>query len=160
MHNNRLLDGSPNRSLMRQKMAARLSDVTAVRPILEDTTVYLERHVELVSSNATRAAHDASASAFGDALAATLVKSAKISRYMMYVKCLSVPLRQMSDLLGSHLAPDSKVALGTAGVLPISGLAVFVWLVMAGAYMLVKGGVSRSGVPRAFPYCTYGFWAL
>ena len=152
---NRLLDGSPNRSRMQQKMAARLSDVTAVRPILEDTTVHLERHVELVSSNATRAAHDESANAFGDALAATLVKSAKISRYMMYVRCLSVPLRQMSDLLGSHLAPDPKVALGTVGVLPISGLAVFVWLVMAGAHMLVKGGVSRSGVPRAFPYCTY-----
>ena len=53
----------------------------------------------------------------------------------------------MRDLLGAELVPDPHVALEATGVVPISGLAVFMWLVMAGSNMLHKGGVPSPKTP-------------
>ena len=51
----RLLDGSSDRYEMRKKQATRLSDVTTLQPIVEETTAQLERHIAVLNTTDSHA---------------------------------------------------------------------------------------------------------
>ena len=158
---NRLLEGSPNRGTIRKKAAVRQNDAIGALPLVEDVAAKLADHSVLLGDSTASAEKRAQGESFlGDALAATLATHAKIGRYAVYCGLLSVPMRTMRDLLGNHLAPDPWVTMGvTPAPVAISGIALFVWLIMAGANMLVKGGVTRTGVKKGHTYSSYAQFA-